>query len=1307
VAAPSVLFVESTIQQSFVNDHTPNLPTIRQPGEHLVMFFSMGGDGGVVTDPPGWQLIHFSQLFNDDNGQWHIWIREVDGTEADEVTIETTGANKSVTHIVRLSGARQGVVEGTTWDFEFSTTSYGTKPNPPSATASWGAADNLVIAAATFGNSGATVVTYPTGFVNTTAFTAGPSCAIATKALSATATDDPSEYTISASNTVRGGTLIIRDAATVIAGAEAATATAQASDATVDPPTTVAVAEAATATATAFWATTPEIPVASDVTIEWDFDGDGDFSEAVEDITDYVLGGSCRRGRDFASQVTGRSTPGEMSILLRNDDNRFNHFNTDSPLNTAPNSLKGGRLIRVRTCDLPGADPSELARASFNGSGPLATADTGETWTTETTAGFSEFRSEAQADGPPSPAAAGGGEEDPGAYTWTPLDHSTVVTAALRPADGETISQRDQSELTYTAAGTSHNITAPATIEADDLLFLVCATQTSSTEGPPATPSGWTQRFTTVQDSGFRPEITCFYKIAVGNEDSTSILLDWGASSVRTHAVMVAFDGVDTTTPFDVTEATEVEGTSNPDPAAITPVTGGAWVLTIAAANDDVGSTPAVTIPSGYTSVFDQTTDERAFVIARLATAVPSTGTNHIETIDCGEDDYYAQVVIPRKDTTNEVGLVYNWTDIDNYGLVFLSDGLITIAETVAGVYAVKTSQGAENRDQVALGVEVVGTAITAYLDGVNEIGATSTLTATSEVGIYGKWFSQRPPAFTELRIWDKTRVGFLCTGIVATMHVSKIEPFMDRSGRQLASLTARGELRALERPISPPESTGPDDLQSAGVRAGHMIGNTLHKAGLLHPPAKIDDGYITLGSVGFDRQRAMNLVRAFEETDGGFVYETRDGSVAFDQRDARDGSAVVATFTDDPLVPGFAFEVPRQRSWEGDVINRVRSEISPSLPRQLHDTDFNVTSLAATNDVAITIPAAGTGDSEPAAGDLMIVVVASTVNADGVFWLNPPGWTNLRPLTDELGTRVYAKKLTASDFGDTVTFYDDSTPAGGGWAAVYFFAKNWYGVIDSGVALTEFAGHGNGSAQALAGDSDPPVMFTPWATGPTLFLAIRAGIGGSSGGATQQSASDDIAPPGFDSLGSHWIDGVANAQDAGLQWARRIRTESIVNPQHFGGEFTGYNLVETAVIAVRGFAGDPPPSSGGLAVISDNTQSQLDREAVLSHPHPGRLFEDEVAALEYNDFVLTRFDQDRPIFEVSFTATRDAKVRDMVLARDLSDRVRIDADGASGFGFDAEFFIEAIGYSWQEGGTMLEATFHCSPATDGGGGAD
>ena len=124
-----------------------------------------------------------------------------------------------------------------------------------------------------------------------------------------------------------------------------------------------------------------EIAVDSDVVVEWDFDNDDDFSESIEDITSYVLNVETITGRDFPSQLTGKATPGQLRMTLDNRDGRFSFFNTSSPLNTAPNSLRVGRKVRLRTSESTPNDPVLLARDRFNRSdGAVGQLETGQTW---------------------------------------------------------------------------------------------------------------------------------------------------------------------------------------------------------------------------------------------------------------------------------------------------------------------------------------------------------------------------------------------------------------------------------------------------------------------------------------------------------------------------------------------------------------------------------------------------------------------------------------------------------------------------------------------------------------------------------------------------------------------------------------------------------------------------------------------------------------------------------------------------------------------------------------------------------------
>lgn len=80
--------------------------------------------------------------------------------------------------------------------------------------------------------------------------------------------------------------------------------------------------------------------------LEADWSRDGDYLDTGEDLTSYVQDVEYRRGRDYASQLTGRSTAGELIATLKNTDQRFSSFNTASPLTGL---LLPGVKIRLRT----------------------------------------------------------------------------------------------------------------------------------------------------------------------------------------------------------------------------------------------------------------------------------------------------------------------------------------------------------------------------------------------------------------------------------------------------------------------------------------------------------------------------------------------------------------------------------------------------------------------------------------------------------------------------------------------------------------------------------------------------------------------------------------------------------------------------------------------------------------------------------------------------------------------------------------------------------------------------------------------
>ena len=63
-----------------------------------------------------------------------------------------------------------------------------------------------------------------------------------------------------------------------------------------------------------------------------DCDNDGNFTGAYDEITSLVKAADWRMGRDYASQLTGRTVSASAEIVLDNYDDRFSSFNSSSPI---------------------------------------------------------------------------------------------------------------------------------------------------------------------------------------------------------------------------------------------------------------------------------------------------------------------------------------------------------------------------------------------------------------------------------------------------------------------------------------------------------------------------------------------------------------------------------------------------------------------------------------------------------------------------------------------------------------------------------------------------------------------------------------------------------------------------------------------------------------------------------------------------------------------------------------------------------------------------------------------------------------
>ena len=178
-------------------------------------------------------------------------------------------------------------------------------------------------------------------------------------------------------------------------------------------------------------------------------------------------------------------------------------------------------------------------------------------------------------------------------------------------------------------------------------------------------------------------------------------------------------------------------------------------------------------------------------------------------------------------------------------------------------------------------------------------------------------------------------------------------------------------------------------------------------------------------------------------------------------------------------------------------------------------------------------------------------------------------------------------------------------------------------------------------------------------------------------------------------------VNGSVNAYDCALEFGARWGNADIENPSPFTGTFTGFLHVENHTIAVRGFNGDPPPVGTTRDVTVDDFASQEAHNAVRSHRNAANLFRSEADARTYGNLVLARYADDRPIFEIGFTATQSEGHRAQAVARRVSDRITLMADNDTGLNVNADFHIESIVNKWSDGAKLWRVTWELSPAVD------
>lgn len=667
--------------------------------------------------------------------------------------------------------------------------------------------------------------------------------------------------------------------------------------------------------------------------------------------------------------------------------------------------------------------------------------------------------------------------------------------------------------------------------------------------------------------------------------------------------------------------------------------------------------------------------------------ATPNEAGESIIIADAGATEHYLQARWRHCDSSNGIGIVYRFQNNNNYGLLWLQDGTLTHTVVSSGSATDHGSQTIETRPHMSFGVRVTADDdVTVYLEGVplwTDTGdAAGTGTGGTGVGAWVDWDTHRAPSLEEIHAWDD--VWSTSPGVLFTGDVAEVMPLVTAGPQKTVQVRAVGWLaRAAGPDVLPPTSIGQTTESPAGVTTGLMVGQTLASAGMLHPPPPggIAEGS-QLGGVGSGTAKALFIARLFEAAEGpGFLYEEPEGPVGFADGDARIAREVIAAISDQPGSQ-FTPEVIEPLDWRREVFNRVQAEVAVDPP--VIETTLTQTGnhgSGATAEVTVTMPTSGQADD----GDLILVLIVAACTVENEAIEAPTGWVALgRGVASGLGKeRWFARRATAGVLDGSVTFYEASTAGGGAWLARTWVISNWYGAVESGVAVSEPAGETGTTAQA--GAVEPPTLLVPWGRQPNLYLATRSGMYTSSSGSVSGTDPDD-APNSYRGLDSDAVAATVATADVGNQWAWTHAVSGIEGPSAFGGTFTGFDYVESSTVAIRGYSGSPPAETGGEVVEVDDLASQATHNVVSTFPDVPRFFPSAAAAETYAEGVLAYYASSKPLFRVGFHASKSALYRYLASTVRVSDLLRINATGTTGIGVNGLYFVESIRHAWDNG---------------------
>jgi hypothetical protein len=207
--------IEETLTQGFSSGsttHAVDMPNSVSSGELLLIVFSSYACG-TITTPSGWTSLDTK------GNHGAVFAKDADGTEGGTSVTVTVQVSKTASAIVhRISGWGGTLADDV--DIAAVSAAQSAYPNARSLTAGWGAADNLFLSVAVAGDDDASFDSAPSGYSGLTSIVSGGGtnngCSAGSAYIeSASDTEDPTAFTLSASESWYAWTLVIEPGAAV------------------------------------------------------------------------------------------------------------------------------------------------------------------------------------------------------------------------------------------------------------------------------------------------------------------------------------------------------------------------------------------------------------------------------------------------------------------------------------------------------------------------------------------------------------------------------------------------------------------------------------------------------------------------------------------------------------------------------------------------------------------------------------------------------------------------------------------------------------------------------------------------------------------------------------------------------------------------------------------------------------------------------------------------------------------------------------------------------------------------------------